>query len=41
MRKIWIAQIEKEISDEMAFLGLADSQPVELSDDDLLAELKA
>lgn len=38
MRKIWIAQIEREIAAEYKFLGI---EPVEcdLSDDELFAEL--
>ena len=41
-RQVWIAQIEREIANERAFLGLTDaSQGVEMSDDDLLAALGA
>lgn len=42
LRTVWISQIEKEIADERAFLGLAE--PVvnaDISDEDLLAELAA
>lgn len=36
LRTVWIAQIEKEIASEYAFLGI---EP--MSDDELLAELMA
>jgi len=35
LRKVWIAQIEKEIADEAKFI----SADVEMTDDELLAEL--
>ena len=38
LRKVWIAQIEKEIDDELKFLGV-ESDKVEMSDDELLNEL--
>lgn len=38
LRAVWIAQIEKEIADEMAHLGMSAELP-ETSDDDLLAAL--
>lgn len=38
LRAVWIAQIEKEIADEMAHLGMSVDLP-EISDDDLLAAL--
>lgn len=38
IRKVWIAQIEKEITAEKKFLGL-DSVECDMSDDELLAEL--
>jgi len=41
LRKVWIAQIEKEIADEKKFLGLVDNEPCEISADDLLAALIA
>lgn len=40
LRKVWIAQIEKEIVGERKFLGMPDSpEDIEMSDDELLAEL--
>lgn len=39
-RNVWIAQIEREIAREREFLGLTATS-VDLSDDDLLAELGA
>mgnify|MGYP001406827425 CR=1 FL=1 len=39
LRKVWIAQIEKEIAHEDAFLGKEPTR--DLTDDELLAELKA
>ena len=39
IRRVWIRQIEKEIADEKAFLGIADAPECHLSDDELLAEL--
>ena len=38
-RKNWVAQIEKEIASERAFLGLREVVAVDISDDDLLKEL--
>lgn len=40
LRKVWIAQIEKEIAGEIAFLG---KEPVEsdMTDEELLAALEA
>ena len=37
IRKVWIAQITKEIANEKAFLGLEDLP--EMTDDELLKEL--
>lgn len=37
LRKVWIAQIEKEIASERNFVG----KETEMSDDELLAELGA
>lgn len=37
LRKVWIAQIEKEIANEVAFLAKAEP---EMTDDELLAELE-
>jgi hypothetical protein len=39
-RAVWVAQIEREIAGEMAFLAKVDDLP-EMSDDELLAELMA
>lgn len=41
LRKVWIAQVEKEITQERAFLGLAEASAKEISDDELLAQLTA
>ena len=41
LRRVWIAQIEKEIQGELAFLGMAKDEAPEMSDDELLAELCA
>ena len=38
IRKVWIAQIEKEIANEKTFLAKNEAS---LSDDELLAELMA
>ena len=39
LRKVWIAQIEKEIAVEMEFLSIGDSVECDMSDDELLAAL--
>lgn len=39
LRKVWIAQIEKEIIGEMKFLGINETQTEELSDEELLKAL--
>ncbi len=39
-RQVWVAQAEKELANEKAFLGLADDLP-EMTDDELLAELRS
>lgn len=41
LRTVWIAQIEKEIADEMKFLGIDAPADCSLTDDELLAELMA
>lgn len=41
MRAVWVGQFEKQIADEYAFLGMRPGEVVEMSDDDLLAELGA
>jgi len=41
LRKVWIAQIEREIARERQFLGLGEDVATELTDDELLAELDA
>ena len=38
IRKVWIAQIDKEIAHEMAHLGMESVLP-EMTDDELLREL--
>ena len=39
LRSVWVRQLEKEVADEYAFLGI-EPQPVDdLSDADILAEL--
>ena len=40
LRGIWIAQIEREIAHEVAFLGKSEVS-CDLTDDELLAELMA
>lgn len=39
LRKVWIAQIEKEIAGEMTFLGKTDEALPDMTDDELFAEL--
>lgn len=39
LRKVWIAQIEREIAGERKFLGLPETEFGEMSDDELLAAL--
>jgi len=39
LRRVWIAQIEKEIADEQKFLGIESESESEISDDELLAAL--
>ena len=41
LRTVWMAQIQREIEAELVFLGLADDDSFDGSDDDLLAELMA
>jgi hypothetical protein len=41
LRKIWVAQAEREIAAERAFLGLPDVAKCEISDDDLMRQLLA
>lgn len=41
LRAVWVAQLEKEIAGEKAFLGMTDTPPAPMSDDDLFAELNA
>ena len=38
LRKVWVAGIEKEIAQEMKFLGLTEEN-VNMTDDELLQEL--
>lgn len=39
LRKVWIAQIEKEIKQEMKILGIEEQEAFARSDEDLLNEL--
>jgi hypothetical protein len=39
LRTVWVQQIEREIAGERKFLGLPPMPEIELSDDELLAEL--
>lgn len=40
IRKVWIAQIEKEIANERKFLGMSTDEVLpEMTDDELMAEL--
>jgi len=39
LREVWVQQIEKELQDELDFLGIKDSLLSDLSDDELLSEL--
>lgn len=41
LRRVWVAQIEKEIAAEHKFLGLSTDFETPVSDDELLAELTA
>ena len=41
LRRFWVAQYEKQIADERVFLGMALDEAVEMSDEELLAELTA
>lgn len=43
LRTVWVAQIEKEISAELAFLGMVEdaADDAEMTDDELLASLAA
>lgn len=41
LRAVWVAQIEREIESERRFLGLNNEAVIEMSDDELLAELSA
>jgi len=39
LRTVWVKGIQKEITDELKFLGLEEKLPEEMTDDELLAEL--
>ena len=41
IRTVWIAQLEKEIDGELAFLGMSAPTPLDIDDDALFAELNA
>lgn len=40
LRTVWAAQIEREIEQELKFLGITEEPLPEMSDDELLAALK-
>lgn len=40
LRRVWIAQIEREITGEYRFLGINPSEPADMTDDELLAALE-
>lgn len=39
LRSVWVKQLEKQVEDERIRLGLVQSEVVEMSDAELLAEL--
>ena len=39
LRQVWVAQLEREVAAERAFLGLSEHPVTDVSDDDLLADL--
>lgn len=41
LRQVWVAQVEREIEQEMKFLGIEPVSAVEMSDDELLAALES
>lgn len=41
LRKVWVVQLEREIANEYAFLGIDQIVDCDLSDDELFAELSA
>ena len=41
LRTVWVAQYEREIAAEYAFLGIDSNAECDLSDDELFAELSA
>jgi hypothetical protein len=41
LRTVWVRQIEREIEAERSFLGFLADPEINLSDDELLAELQA
>lgn len=41
LRRVWVAQLEKEIAGEREFLGLTEPAECDLTDDELLAALAA
>jgi hypothetical protein len=41
LRTVWVAQYEREIAAEYAFLGIDPNVDCDLSDDELFAELSA
>ena len=41
LRAVWVRQLEKEVADEERFLGFAQIEMPEMTDEDLMAELMA
>lgn len=39
IREVWVAQAEREIEGELRFLGLPADDDVQMTDDELMAEL--
>ncbi len=39
LRSVWVKQIEKEISDELVFLGIKEEPLPEMTDEEILNEL--
>lgn len=40
LRSVWVAQYERQIADEMRFLGIPETVETELSAEELFAELQ-
>jgi hypothetical protein len=41
IRKVWIAQIEREIANEEKFLGIGSVADIDMTDDELMRELES